>query len=82
MAYASARRSFHAPIHYSLPVPRRPRAPVPPRPLELVPTPPSASALARALLEAARDEAPSTCERERMLASVLSALQLLTRAKR
>jgi len=82
MANASARRSFHGPFHTSRPLPRRPRHPVPSRPLELVPAPPSASSLGRAVLKAARDEAPTSSERERVLANVLSALQRLTSANR
>jgi hypothetical protein len=82
MANASARRSFHGPLHTA----RRPapklQAPTPSRPLELVPAPPSASSIGRAVIQAARVETPTTSERERVLAGVLSALQLLTSANR
>jgi len=86
MANASARRSFHGPF-----TPVRAsgfgqaslaRDAAPSRPLELVPAPPSASSLGRAVIAAARSEQPTTGERERILASVLAALQNLTRAKR
>ena len=81
MANASARRSFHGPLHTARPaVPKPVRAPS--RPLELVPPAPSASSLGRAVLAAAREEAPTTSERERILASVLTALQRLTSANR
>jgi hypothetical protein len=43
-----------------------------------VPDPPRASAIGRAVLAAARDEAPSSSTRERVLAGVLSALKHLT----
>lgn len=82
MANASARRSFHGPFHTPRPLARRPRDPVPSRPLELVPAPPGVGLLGRAVLKAARDEAPTTSERERVLANVLSALQRLTSANR
>jgi len=86
MANASARRSFHGPFT----VLRKPRqrvvpkleAPAPSRPLELVPPPPSESSVGRAVLAAARSEQPTTSERERILAGVLAALQLLTGAQR
>ncbi len=82
MANASARRSFHGPLQTTArPAPKR-QAAAPSRPLELVPAPPSASSLGRTVLEAARAEAPTTNERERILAGVLSALQLLTSANR
>jgi hypothetical protein len=45
-----------------------------------VPTPPSASSTGRAVLKVAREEQPSTGERERILAGVLAALQRLTGA--
>jgi hypothetical protein len=45
-----------------------------------VPAPPSASEIGRAVLKAARDEQPTTSERERVLAGVLAALQRLTGA--
>jgi hypothetical protein len=76
MLKASARRSFHGPLHAAPPASARPR-PAPARPLELVPSP-SASSLGRAVLRAAREETPGSCERERILASVLSALVRLT----
>ena len=89
MANASARRSFHGPVT-TLQSPRaqparKPDAAEPPRrsrPLELVPLPPSASSVGRAVLAAARAERPTTGERERILAGVLAALQLLTSANR
>lgn len=79
MANASARRSFHGPLHAARPAAPKP-ARAPSRPLELVPPAPSASSLGRAVLAAAREEAPTTSERERILASVLTALQRLTSA--
>ena len=82
MANASPRRSFHGPFHTPRPLLRRPRDPGPSGPLELVPAPPGASSLGRAVLKAARDEAPTTSERARVLANVLAALQRLTSANR
>jgi len=46
-----------------------------------VPAPPSESSLGHALLAAARAEQPTTSERQRILASVLAALQNLTSGK-
>lgn len=81
MAGSSVRRSFHGPWLSSgsgSGAVRRPaRVPVAP-PLELVPEPPSAGALGRALLSAARAEQPTSHARERILSQVLSALQRLT----
>ena len=80
MAGSSVRRSFHGPLVSSASGSAggwKPRAVVPQR-LELVPEPPSAGALGRALLSAARDEQPSSRARERILSQVLSALQRLT----
>jgi hypothetical protein len=82
MANASPRRSFHGPFHTPRPLPRRPRDPAPSGPLELLSTPPGASSLGRVVLNAARDEAPTSSERDRVLANVLSALQRLTSANR
>ncbi|HEX2870432.1 MAG TPA: hypothetical protein VHP33_04235 [Polyangiaceae bacterium] len=82
MANASARRSFHGPLLTGRLAAPKPAARAPSRPLELVPPPPSASSLGRAVLAAARVEAPTTSERERILASVLTALQRLTNANR
>ena len=76
MAQSSARRSFHGPLQASLS--GRARKAEPKAPLELVPDPPRASALGRAVIAAAREEAPSTGARERVLAGVLSALKCLT----
>ncbi len=81
MANASARRSFHGPLRTARQPPRKAVQPLPPsRPLDLVPPQPTASTLGRAVLAAARTEAPTTSERERIMASVLSALQCLTSA--
>jgi hypothetical protein len=85
MANASARRSFHGPfttLRSPRPRPAPKPDPAPSRPLELVPAPPSASSVGRAVLAAARSEEPTTSERERILAGVLAALQLLTSAGR
>ena len=83
MANASARRSFHGPLHTTRrPTAQKRRGATPSRPFELVPGPPSASSLGRAVLQAARDETPTTNQRERILASVLDALQRLTGANR
>lgn len=83
MATASARRSFHGPLVATTPrravKARRPHASAP---LELVPAPPSASSVGRAVLQAAREEEPSTHQRERVLAGVLDALKRLTSANR
>lgn len=87
MAQASARRSFHGPLVATptgsrrAPEGRVQPHPTPSRPLELVPAPPSASSIGRAVLKAAREEQPTTNERERVLAGVLAALQRLTGAK-
>jgi hypothetical protein len=82
MADASARRSFHGPIQTGRgPAPTR-RASVSSGPLERVLAPPSKSSIGRAVIQAARTETPTTSERERVLAGVLSALQLLTRVNR
>jgi hypothetical protein len=77
MPPASARRSFHGPLvalAVAQPVKAQPAA----RPLEVVPEPPRASALGRAILAEARQEAPSQGTRERVLTGVLSALKCLT----
>jgi hypothetical protein len=82
MPPASARRSFHGPL---IPTPATAR-PISRRlspsghTLQVVPSSPTASAIGRAVLKAAREEAPSSNQRERVLAGVLSALQRLTGA--
>jgi hypothetical protein len=78
MATASARRTFHGPLVATTRAVKVQR----PASLELVPTPPSASSLGRAVLEAARHEGPTTNQRERVLAGVLDALRRLTSANR
>jgi len=82
MAKASARRSFHGPLQSPPPVRRGLPVATAARPLELVPASPSESSLGRAVLRAARAEAPTISERERILAGVLAALQGLTSANR
>jgi len=89
MANASARRSFHGPFtavgrpRARAAHPAREATPArSPHPLELVPAPPSESSIGRELLAAARAEQPTTSERQRILASVLAALQNLTGTKR
>jgi hypothetical protein len=82
MANASARRTFHGPLLAARPPVPKPSARALSRPLELVPPPPGASTLGRVVLAAARAEAPTSDARERVLASVLGALQRLTSANR
>jgi hypothetical protein len=82
MANASARRSFHGPLQTTRRCLAHERRAAPARPLELAPATPGASPLGRALLLPARAETPTTSERQRILASVLDALQRLTGAGR
>ncbi|MDF3066021.1 MAG: hypothetical protein K0R38_1622 [Polyangiaceae bacterium] len=79
MSQATARRSFHGPLISTLLSPAR--RPLGSRARELAPPSPRVSGVttaARAVLWAARQESPSTSQRERVLAGVLSALQRLT----
>ena len=69
MASASARQH---------PEPSEPSAPTTQRSLELVRPTPSDSTLGRAILAAARGEAPSSATRTRILENVLAALKSLT----
>ena len=82
MASALARRSFHGPFHAPRPRAGRPQDSCSARALEPVWPAPSQRSLARAALGAAPDAAPTSSERERVLANLLSALQRLTRASR